>query len=113
MAQRRVGLDPLEHLVAVEAGHHHVEEDQVERFGGELAQRLASVGGLLHAQPLPDQALREQLAVHRHVVDYQHPAVQARPGFDRHPPRVVQWSLRTLGLSIVREREGGHSPGKT
>ena len=101
MAQGRIGLDPLEHLVAVEPRHHHVEEDQIERLGAELAQRLASVGGLFHAQPLPEQALREQLAVHRHVVDHQHPALQARTGFDRHPPRVVHWSLRDPGLSIL------------
>jgi hypothetical protein len=39
-------LHHLEHLDAVHARHHHIEEDEIERFGTDAIQRLQPVGGL-------------------------------------------------------------------
>ena len=45
MCRRRVvGLQALEHLVAVHLGHHDVEQDQIERPARDQLERLAAVG---------------------------------------------------------------------
>ena len=49
---RPVGLDPAAHLQAVEAGQHHVEDDEVRLSGAELLDRAGPVRRDLHAEAL-------------------------------------------------------------
>ena len=54
---------------AVLAGHHHVENDEVDRIGGQPRARLIGVGGLADAKALLGEELRERLANRALVVD--------------------------------------------
>ena len=73
MAQVRVGADALEHLVAVELGHQHVEQDDVERLAPHgLPARAAVVGGH-DLVALALQVGGQQPAVDRVVVDDEQP----------------------------------------
>ena len=75
VAEVLVALEALEDVVAVEPGHQHVEEHEIERAGGERGQRVlaAARGGDL--VPLPAEATGEQLARRRVVVDDEDGAV--------------------------------------
>ena len=44
----RIGAQPLAHLVAGEPRHHHVQQDEVGRLGGDLGQPFLAGGGLQH-----------------------------------------------------------------
>ena len=74
VAQGGVRADALEHLVAVELGHEHVEQDDVERRAAvqQLPARAAVVGGRDRVAEALEVA-GQQPAVDRVVVDDQQP----------------------------------------
>ena len=61
-------MDGLEELVAVHAGHHHVEDDDVERRLGQYREGLVAVGRLADDVSLPFEMPRKNLPVERVVV---------------------------------------------
>ena len=65
--------DPLAYLIAVELGHHHVQQQQIRRHTVECCQRLLAVAGDRDLEP---GAAHEELERHDDVglvVDHQHP----------------------------------------
>src|SRR6476646_220172 len=64
----RVFLQLREHFVAVELGHEHVEEEQVEPLLSQQVERLAAVLGEDDRVPLVLETAREQEPVHAVVV---------------------------------------------
>src|SRR5205807_6647021 len=76
LAQLRIVLDAAERLVAVELGHHHVEQDEIELALRKLAHRLQPVDRLVDAEALAHQPGSEQAAVGGQIVDHQHPPLQ-------------------------------------
>ena len=76
-------LDPLEHLPAVGARHHHVEEDQLRLLLAlEDGQSLVGVAGLEHRVALELEARAHVLAHAVVVVDDEDvgPACSRAPG---------------------------------
>ena len=70
MPQLLVGLELLEHLVAVQLRHHDVQQDEIEPLGAEAVQRLPSVyGGGNVGVALPLEPAGERVAVVFVVVD--------------------------------------------
>ncbi len=59
----RVGLQPLEHGVAVEIGHHHVEQHQVDRARGSVSSAASPPATLEDVVALARQAARQHVAV--------------------------------------------------
>jgi hypothetical protein len=72
--RRRVRpADALQHLQPAHAGHHHVQQDQVERgLDGDQVQGRLPVLGRDRDVPVPGEAAGEHLAVGLDVVDDQH-----------------------------------------
>ncbi len=68
---RRRGTDALADLVAVEAGHHHVQQHQVVDPGLELRQRLLAAGRIAHVEAGMPQGRRGHVAQQGVVVDDQ------------------------------------------
>ena len=64
--------DPLEHLPAVDLGHHHVEEDQVGRLGLERLEPLLRAPRLANRVAVHLEVDADELANPRVVVDDQH-----------------------------------------
>ena len=68
VARARVRADMLQHLVAVDVGHHDVEDDGVERLALPMMANASRPSGALHrvhaldAQPCLDQ-LRDQRVI--------------------------------------------------
>ena len=74
LPQRRVALELPEHLVAVDAGHHDVEQDQVDgrrRVTPEGLERGLPVGGRVHREAFTDEATGQEIAITLVVVDNQ------------------------------------------
>jgi hypothetical protein len=71
---------PPDDAESVQAGHHHVEDQQVrtERLGE--GKRLLAVGGRGHLEARVAQARGEQLADVRLVVDHEQPCLRRRAG---------------------------------
>ena len=68
---RRARAHAPAHLEPVEAGHHHVEHDEVERRLAEARERLAAVGGLHDLVAVLAQRVGEQRLDRLLVVDEQ------------------------------------------
>ncbi len=49
VAQRRILLHPLQHLIAVHLGHKNIQQNQIEGHGAQHLQRLATVFGQFDA----------------------------------------------------------------
>ena len=64
-----VAAQDLEHLDAVEAGHHDVQQHQVDRLAGDDLERPLAALGDLHLKALALEAPRQHVAVHLVVVD--------------------------------------------
>ena len=77
--QALVRLEPLEHLEAVEIGHHQIEQDQVELLEREKLERAPAGLGAGHLVAVARQAAKQQVAVAGVVVDHQDPAGLLRP----------------------------------
>ena len=71
------GLQPPAGLVAVDPGHHDVEQDQVRLAVRRHRERLLAVGGRKRAVAGATELLLEQVDVQRLVVDDQHRAPSA------------------------------------
>ncbi len=79
VAKGRIGLEPLEHRVAVEVRHHHVEQHQVHGRPGERGQRGPPAGRGEDLVVLAPKPAGEHVAVVLVVVhDQDHPAVRDR-----------------------------------
>jgi hypothetical protein len=57
--QALVRLEPLEHLEAVEIGHHQIEQDQVELLEREKLERAPAGLGAGHLVAVARQAAKE------------------------------------------------------
>ena len=66
-----VGLELLQHLVAVHVGHHDVEQHDVGRRGQADGQRLLAAGGHQHLMVAAER-LMQRLDVQRLIIDQQH-----------------------------------------
>jgi hypothetical protein len=66
-ARSLVSAQPLGKLEAVDTGHLHVGEDEIRAFTARLLERIKSVFGLAHVQPLGGQVDRADQP-HRGVV---------------------------------------------
>ena len=72
VARGRVGAQALHHLVAIHAGHHHVEQDQIGlRAHARQVQRSGAGVGRAHGV-LVAQQLTEHGEVLGHIVDNKH-----------------------------------------
>ena len=72
VVQAALILQPAQHLIAVDLRHHHVEQDQVETFLVQPADRLLSVLGDLNIGiTLELEVERERIAVVVVVIDDQ------------------------------------------
>ena len=76
---RRVGADRAADVVAAHSRHHHVEQDEIGRLGGDRRQRLGAGGRGGRAVALHRQQVGEQLDVQRNVVDDEHAGGRTRP----------------------------------
>ena len=65
-----IGLDPLEQLETVHLGHHDVEQQQIERLGGQVLEQMLAAGDGEHVVAVlledPGQRAGERLVVVRH-----------------------------------------------
>src|SRR5215475_11775827 len=80
-AARGIVLEPPQHLVAVDARHHHVEEDQLDGRCQCSAQHLegdVAVGGGVHGVAVTNKAARQQIAIALVVVDHEEDAETRR-----------------------------------
>jgi hypothetical protein len=66
------GADLLQHLEAVQAGHHEVEQDAVRHRRGDRPEPLRAVGCRTDVVVLGLQQRAQQLTDRRVVVDHQH-----------------------------------------
>lgn len=73
------GLDPPAHLQAVEAGQHHVEDDEIRLSGAELLDRAGAVRRDLHREALGAESGGDRLGNGSFVLDHQYPALPHRP----------------------------------
>ena len=76
---RRFAADLAGDLQAVEAGEHHVEQDEVGPLRPESRQPVAAVGRGDDAEAGPAQAERRDLADRRVVLDQQDASVHGQP----------------------------------
>jgi hypothetical protein len=67
-AKRRVGFQALEHGVAVEVGHHHVEEHQIDRARGQDLERRQPTRRAEDVVTLAREAASQHVAVFLVVV---------------------------------------------
>ena len=65
-----IGLQPTAHLVAIHAGHHHVQQHQVGLLGKAHRQRLLATGGHQHLM-VGGKGLVQRLDVDRLVIHHQ------------------------------------------
>ena len=85
-------LHALEHAITIDAGHHDVEEDEIERFRLQPLQRLAAVHGTHARVPEQLELLLEQIEIERLVIDDEDPrlaptaSLPARRVVVRRPP---------------------------
>ena len=63
-----IRFDPAAHLVAIELGHHHVEENEIRGFLRDLLQRLFAVSCLDDLEPLAQQQRLEEFQVEKAIV---------------------------------------------
>src|SRR5438045_6060299 len=72
-------LHALEHTKTVDAGHHDVEEDEIESFRLQPLQCVSAVHGT-HA-PVPEQLelLLEQIEIKRLIIDDEDPRLLQQP----------------------------------
>ena len=73
VVQTLVGLEALEHLEAVQVGHHEIEQNQIELLDLENLQRPAARIRSGHLVTVVAQAAEQQVAVAGIVVDHQDP----------------------------------------
>src|SRR5512132_3951720 len=69
VAQRRVGLDPLQHLDPVETWHLDIEEDEVWLAGSDRGQGGEPVIDVRGPMPIAVEVLRKETAVQRIVIN--------------------------------------------
>ena len=98
---RGIGAKVPAHVVAGQAGHHHVEQDEVRRLRRDLGERLLAVDGGRHRVALHAEQVGEELDVVRRVVDHQHFGRRRHVGV----PSTVFFtasrnSLRLIGLPM-------------
>ena len=67
-----LGLDPPAHLQPVEAGQHHVQDDEVRARGGVPLDRTRAVVRLLDGEPLGPQPVGDGVVDDALVLDDQH-----------------------------------------
>ena len=70
------GLEFGQHLVAVQAGHHHVQEDEVEAAGAGRLQRLQSAGRDRDRPAVVREAAREHVAIGVVVIHHEQMAAE-------------------------------------
>src|SRR5204863_8765506 len=75
----RMRLPALEHTKTINAGHHDIEEDQIERLMLQRFQCVSAVHGT-HA-PVPEQLelLLEQIEIKRLIIDDEDPRLLQQP----------------------------------
>jgi len=69
MGGARIGLQPLADLETVDAGHHDVEQDEIDLRALADGQRIVAVLGRQHVEIFGEQPRFEQLHIGRNVVD--------------------------------------------
>ena len=109
MCRRRViGLEALQHFVAIHFRHHDVEQHQVEGLRAQHFQRLPSVFGGGDRVALPLQAAREHVAIRFDVIhDEQRIPAPRRAA----APRIADvggWFLFYRRCVLLRRRSGRH-----
>ena len=67
--QRRIRLEPLHDLDAVELRHHHVEQHEVGQLGADLFERLLAIAGNDDVIAEAFEAGPDDIDIVRHVVD--------------------------------------------
>ena len=107
-AEPFVGLERLQHLVAVELRHHDVQENQIERSRPQELQRLAAVPRSADIRvPLATEALGQGVEVVLVVVDHQERGPVLAHRVSRGPGRMPIGRLRLHG----RRPRGGSTHG--
>src|SRR6267143_3456372 len=104
--QARLLADHAQDLHAVQPGQPQIEEHQVRRLAGELAQRLQPVAGLEHAEPFRPEEGRVHPAGVGVVLDEQHER-HANDLRSLWPPRNVDaegWRAVPLPHAPTRDR---------
>ncbi len=99
--RRGIGAQVPANVVAGQAGHHHVQQNEVGRFRGDLGERFLAVHGGRDSVTFHAEQVGEQLDVVRRVVDHQH---FGRSGHFRVRASVSRTvsrnSLRLIGLPM-------------